>query len=112
LSLGFFYYEKSHYNHNFIYHKTSIPIFLTICDILWIVNICYFFLINSENIEIFRNKFKIFSIIVYSIVALVITFGNYFECKFIEERRIIYHPFNEVNQELSSINEYNNVIIT
>ena len=111
MSLGFFYYEKSHYNHNFVYHKTAIPIFLTLCDIFWIVNICYFFLINSENIEIFRNKLKVISIIVYTFVALVITFGNYYECKFILEGRIINYPFQEVNQELSSITESENVKI-
>jgi hypothetical protein len=111
LSLGFFYYEKSHYNHNFVYHKVAIPIFLTVCDILWIVNICYFFLINSENIEEFRNKFKIITIIVYTFDALAITFGNYYECKILEERRILNYPFQEVNQELSTINESDNVKI-
>ena len=90
---------------NFVYHKNAIPFYLIIVNILWIVNVSYFFAINTEEMEIFRKKMYTFSIIIYCVVAVVCAFGTYFEFRLIIEKNKNYVPFNEVKQEMSMISE-------
>ena len=95
---------------NCIYHKQAIPIFLIAVNILWIFNIFYFFTTKNLNMELFREKYKIFSIIIYLFVVLISIFGSLYEFFLVKERRRYYQPFYEIKQELTSINEENNKI--
>lgn len=95
---------------NCIYHKQAIPIFLIAVNILWIFNIFYFFTTKNLNMELFREKYKIFSIIIYIFVVLISIFGSLYEFFLVKERRRYYQPFHEIKQELTSINEENNKI--
>ena len=101
--MGFLYYEKSRFIDNFIYHEKAIPIILFGIDIFLIINLIYFFGTSNESIVIFRIKYKITSIVIYVLITLIIILNNYYEFRYIKERRRYYQPFHEIKAENNEV---------
>jgi hypothetical protein len=101
--LGFFYYEKSRFIDNFIYHEKILPIFLLGIDVFLIINLIYFFSTTNESIEIFRIKYQITSLVIYILITLIILLNNYYEFRYIKERRRYFQPFHEIKEENNEV---------
>lgn len=68
-----------------------------------IINLTYFFTTTNESIEIFRLKYKITSIFIYILITLIILLNNYYEFRYIKERRRYFHPFHEIKEEKNEV---------
>jgi hypothetical protein len=68
-----------------------------------IINLTYFFTTTNESIEIFRLKYKITSIVIYILITLIILLNNYYEFRYIKERRRYFQPFHEIKEEKNEV---------